>query len=101
MATLRSEIDRRAAPAKQALLENVRVRGIHVDISLPAIRWYLYGKDVDANRTPLTTELDYRWQIIKDSQFLHEPSLRETTKSWMVVHLSIDEEGIDLVTELK
>ena len=38
VATLRSQIDRRAAPAKQAPLEHVRVRGIQVDISLPSIR---------------------------------------------------------------
>ena len=36
--TLLSHIDRRAAPAKQALLEQVQVRGVQVDISLPAIR---------------------------------------------------------------
>ena len=80
LATLQSQIDRRAAPAKQTPLEHVRVRGIQVDISLPVIRRYLYGEDVDANRTPLTAEFDYRWQIIKDGQFLREPSLRETTK---------------------
>ena len=61
VATLRSQIDRRAAPTKQAPLEHVLVRGIQVDISLPAIRRYLYGKDVDANRTPLTSEFHYRW----------------------------------------
>ena len=60
VATLRSQIDRRAAPAKQAPLEQVRVHGVQVDISLPAIRWFLYGENVDANRTPLTTEFDYR-----------------------------------------
>ena len=54
VATLRSLIDRQAAPAKQALLEHVQVRGIQVDISLPSIRRYLYGEDVDVNRTPLT-----------------------------------------------
>ena len=59
MATLRSQIDRRVAPAKQAPLEHVRVRGIQVDISLLAICQYLYGEDVDANRTPLTAEFDY------------------------------------------
>ena len=90
MATLRSHIDRRAALAKQAPLEHVRVRGILVDISLPAICRYLYGKDIDANRTPLTAEFDYQWKIVKDSQFLREPSLRETTKRWMALHLSID-----------
>ena len=78
--TLRSQIDTRAAPAKQAPLEKVRVRGVQVDISLPAIRWFLYGEGVDATRTPLTTEFDYRYQIVKDVQFLREPSLRETTK---------------------
>ena len=57
--TLRSQIDRRASPAKQAPLEQVRVRGVQVDISLPAIRRYLYGENVDANRTPLTAEFDY------------------------------------------
>ena len=30
-----------------------------------------------------------------------EPSLRETTKRWMTLHLSVDEEGADWVTELK
>ena len=40
VATLRSRIDRQAAPAKQAPLEQVRVRGVQVDISLPAIRRY-------------------------------------------------------------
>ena len=66
MATLRSQIDRQAAPSKQAPLDHVRVRGIQVDISLPAIRRYLYDEDVDANRTPLTAEFDYRWRIAKD-----------------------------------
>ena len=65
---------RRAAPAKQAQLEHVRVRGIKVDISLPAIRRYRYSYDVDATRTPLTIEFDYRWQIVKDGQFLCETS---------------------------
>ena len=74
MDTLISQIDRRDAPAKQAPLEHVRVRGIQVDISLPAIRWYLYGGGVDANRTSLTIEFDYRWKIVKDGQFLCEPS---------------------------
>ena len=77
---LRSQIDRRAAPAKQATLEQVRVRGVQVDISLPAIRQFLYGERVDATRTPLTVEFDYHWQIVKDGQFLREPSLRKTTK---------------------
>ena len=93
--TLRSKIDWRAAPAKQAPLEQVRVRGVQVDISLPAIRRFLYGEGVDATRTPLTTEFDYRLQIVKDGQFLREPSLRETTKRWMALHLSVDGEGVD------
>ena len=41
VATLRSQIDRRAAPAKQDPLEQVRVRGVQVDISLPVIRRFL------------------------------------------------------------
>ena len=69
VATLRSQIDRRASPTKQAPLEHVRVRGIQVDISLPSIQWYLHDEDVDANRTPLTAEFDYRLQIVKDGQF--------------------------------
>ena len=66
MATLQSQIDKRAAPAKQAPVENVRVRGIKVNISLPAIRRYLYGEDVDSTKTPLTAEFEYWWQIVKD-----------------------------------
>ena len=31
--------------------------------------------DIDANSTPLTTEFDYWWQIVKDGQFLRDPSL--------------------------
>ena len=64
VATLRSQIDRRAAPAKQAPLEQVRVRGVQVDISLPAIHRFLYGEGVDSTQTPLTAEFDYRWQIV-------------------------------------
>ena len=97
--TLLSQIDRWAAPAKQAPLKQVRVRSIQVDISLSVIRRFLYGEDVDANRTPLTVECDYRWQIVKDGQFLCEPSLRETTKRWIALHLSVDGEGADWVTE--
>ncbi|TMW83857.1 hypothetical protein EJD97_000592 [Solanum chilense] len=70
-----------------------------VSISLPAIRRYLYGENVDANRTPLTAEFNYQWQIVKDCQFLHEPSLRETTKRWMALHLSVDGEGSDWVCQ--
>ena len=96
-----SQIDRRAAPAKQAPLEQVRVRGMQVDISLPAICRFLYSESADATRTPVTAEFDYRWQIVKDGQFLREPALRETTKRWMDLHLSVDGEGADWVTETK
>ena len=44
---------------------------------------------------------DLRRQIVKDGQFLHEPTLRETTKSWMTLHLSSNGEGADWVTEPK
>ncbi|TMW98758.1 hypothetical protein EJD97_003517 [Solanum chilense] len=96
-----AEIDRRAAPAKQAPMEQVRLRGVQVDISLPAIGRFLYGEGVDVTRTPLTAEFDYRWQIVKDGQFLCEPSLIETTKRWMALHLSVYGEGADWVTEPK
>ena len=66
-----------------------------------AIRRFLYGEGVDATRNPLTVEFDYRLQIVNDGQFLREPSLRETTKRWMALHLSIDGEGADWVTEQK
>ena len=68
---------------------------MQVDISLPAICRFLYGDGVDATQTPLTAEFDYRWQIFKDGQFLRGPSLRETTKRWMALHLSVDGEGAD------
>ena len=70
VATLRSQIDRRAAPAKQAPLEQVLVRGVQVDIFLPAIRQFLYGESADATLTPITTKFHYRWQVVKDGQFL-------------------------------
>ena len=44
VATLQSQINRRAAPSKQAPLEQVRVRGVPVDISLPGIRRFLYAR---------------------------------------------------------
>ena len=59
VANLRSQIDKRAAPAKQAPLEQVRVRGVQVDISLPAIHWFLYGESADVTQTPQTAEFDY------------------------------------------
>ena len=52
-------------------------------------------------RTPHNAEFDYRWQIVKDGQFLREQALRETTKRWMALHLSVDGEGADWVTEPK
>ena len=72
VATLRSQIDRWAAPAKQDPLDHIRVGAKRVDISLPAIRWYLYGEDVDATRTPLTAEFNYWWKLVKYGQFLRE-----------------------------
>ena len=74
---------------------------MQVDISLPAIRRFLYDESADATRTPITAEFDYRWQIVMDGQFLREPALRETTKRWMALHLSVDEEGVNWVTEPK
>ena len=74
---------------------------MQVDISLPAFRRFLYGESADATRTPHTAEFDYRWQIVKDGQFLREQELRETTKRWMALHLSVDGEGEDWVTEPK
>ncbi|TMW83440.1 hypothetical protein EJD97_001678 [Solanum chilense] len=61
VATLRSQIGRRASPAKQAPVE----------------------------------------QIVKDGQFLRQPSVRENAKKWMALHLSVDGEGADWVTEPK
>ena len=40
-ATLRTQIDRRATPAKQATLDHIQVRSKRVYISFPTIRWYL------------------------------------------------------------
>ena len=54
---------------------------------MPSIRLFLCDEDVDANLTPLTADFDYQWQIVKDGQFLREPSLRETTKRWTDLHL--------------
>ena len=64
-------------------------------MSLPAICRFLYDEGVDGTRTPLTAEFDYRWQLVKDGQLMREPSLRETTKRWMALHLSVDGEGAD------
>ncbi|TMW85002.1 hypothetical protein EJD97_023970 [Solanum chilense] len=88
-------------PSGSATHEEGVSGSLGVDISLPSIRRYLYGEDVDANQTPLTAEFDYRWQVVKDGQFLREPSLRETTKRCMCLHLSVDGEGADSVTKPK
>ena len=50
--TLRSQLDRRATPTKHDPLDYVQIRIKVVDISLPAIRRFIYGTDVDATRTP-------------------------------------------------
>ena len=34
-------------------------------------------------------------------KFLRDPSLRETTKRWMALHLSVDGEGADWVIDPK
>ena len=43
----------------------------------------------------LTAEFDYRWQTVKDGQFLREPSLRETTMLSMALQLTVDGECDD------
>ena len=88
-------------PPNRPHLSTSEYARIQVNISLQAICWYLYGEDVDANRTPLTAELEYRWQIIKNGQFFREPSLRENTKRCMALHFSIDGEVVNSVTEPK
>ena len=99
--TLRASLDRRTNPAKHAPLEHVRVCGKRVDISLPAIRRFLYGADTDATKTPLTPEFDYRWKFVKDSHFQCERVLRETTKRWKAQNISVDGEDVDWVLEPK
>ncbi|TMX01174.1 hypothetical protein EJD97_025003 [Solanum chilense] len=37
--------------------------------------------------------------LVKDGKFLREPSLIETTNRWIALHLSVDGEGADWVTE--
>ena len=101
VATLRSHIYRRAASTKQVPLDLIRVCGKQVDISLPAIRRYLYGEDVDATGTFFTAEFNYRWKLVKDGWFLHELELRETTKRWLAQYLSIDGEAVEWVLEPK
>ena len=50
VATLGASLDRRTYPSKHAPLEHVRVCVKQVDISLLAIRIFLYGADTDATR---------------------------------------------------
>ena len=68
---------------------------------MPAIRRHLYDEDVDATRTPLTIEFNFRWKLIKDERFMWEPELRETTKRWIAQYLSVDAVAADRVRELK
>lgn len=68
---------------------------------MPAIRRYLYGKDVDFTRTPLTVEFEYRWKLVKDGRFLRQPEPRETNKRWLAQYLSIDGKAANLVLEPK
>ena len=74
---------------------------MEVNISLPAIHQFLYGEGVDSTQTPLIAEFDYRWQLVKDGQFMREPSVRETTKRWLSLHLLVDGEHANWVTEPK
>ena len=101
MANLRSQLERREAPSKHASLNYVLVRGKCFYISLPAIRRFLHGTDVDFTWTPLTVEFDYRWKLIKDGRFQCETEFRETTKRWISKYLSIDGEAADWVLETK
>ena len=66
--TLQFEIDSLAALPNHAPLDDIRVHGKRVDISLPAIRGYLYGEDFDSTCTSLITEFDYRWKLVNDGR---------------------------------
>lgn len=82
-------------------MDYVRVHGKRVNISLPAIRRYIYGADFNATWAALTTEFDYQWKVIKDGRFQREPELRETTKWCIAQYLSVDGEVADWVLEPK
>ena len=60
---------------------------------------FLYGADTDATKTPLTPEFDYRWKLIKDSNFQRERVMRETTYKCIAQNISVDGEGVDWVLE--
>ena len=68
METLRAHLDKRANPAKHAPLEDFRVRGKRVDISLTIICKFLYSDDTDDTRAPIIPKFDYRWKLIKDGR---------------------------------
>lgn len=42
--------------------------------------------------TPLITEFDYWWKLIKDGRFQRETDVRETTRRWIAQQLSVDGE---------
>ena len=62
---------------------------------------FLYGADTDATKTPLTPEFDYRWKLIKDSNFQRERVMRETTYKCIAQNISVDGEDVDWVLEPK
>ena len=99
VATIRSFLDRRSNPAKQAPVDHLLVRGNRVDIILPTICRFLYCTDTVATREILTPEFDYQWKLIKEGHFQHNLGLRGTIKRWIAQQTSVDGEGADWVRD--
>lgn len=78
--TLHSSLDRWYNLAKQEQLDDLRVRGRKVYISLPTIFRFLYDTDKDSTRELLTPEFDYQYKLIEEGHFEHNLGLRDTTK---------------------
>ena len=72
-----------------------------MDISFPAIRCILYGRETNVARVPLTPVFDYWWDMVKGCHFQRSRDLKESTKRWISQRLFIDGEGADWVLDTK
>uniref|UniRef100_M1DU07 Integrase core domain containing protein n=1 Tax=Solanum tuberosum TaxID=4113 RepID=M1DU07_SOLTU len=97
-ATLRGSISKRSKPLAQAPLTSTLVRGCPVDISPATISRFLYGPTTGHSWSANTSELDYRWDIVRSGAFQRNAEQREAVILWLARYIAADGERAEWVT---
>ncbi|KAG5599216.1 hypothetical protein H5410_030586 [Solanum commersonii] len=96
-ATLRGLIFKRSKPLAQDPLTSIVVRGCLVDISPATISRFLYGPTTGHFWSLITTEFDYKWNIMRSGTFHRNAEQQEAVILWLARYIVADGERAEWV----